>query len=161
MNHLAFAQQQAEDLLDEMGTQEPNVDIFQVASAKGCQVKFFQPEGELAEISGFLDRPKKIIYVNSEDHPKRQVFTIAHELGHLLLEHQPNEYGVLTRFSKPNGYDRVEQEANWFAGCLLVPQKMLKEAMKKYRLSKEDTGMLSNLFGVSQDVIRIRLKHIP
>ncbi len=159
--HTNLARQSAQQLILEMGLSEPNIDIFQLASAKECQIKFFRPEGELAHVSGFLEKEARIIYVNNEDPPKRQIFTIAHELGHLLLDHAPNEYGVLPRFKAPTMEDEsIEGQANCFAGCLLVPEDMLRRAMKKYDLAPQDTGMLSNLFGVSEEIIRIRLNHL-
>ena len=51
-----------------------------------------------------------------------------------------------------------EQEANCFAANLLVPKKMLEIIMKDYDLSKNDIPALSKFFGVSDDVIKYRLK---
>ena len=56
----------------------------------------------------------------------RQRFTIAHELGHLLLRHTKG-YGVFNLDSK----DVNEKEANIFAAELLIPSNMLKNDIRK------------------------------
>lgn len=49
----------------------------------------------------------------------RQRFSVAHELGHIML-HTPNEATVYNREISP-GDDPIEQEANIFASRLLAP----------------------------------------
>ena len=50
----------------------------------------------------------------------------------------------------------IEQEANCFAGNLLVPEIFLKEVIQKYPFATN--SQLGNIFGVSDTVIRIRRK---
>lgn len=84
----------------------------------------------------------------NKSHPRhRQRFTVAHELGHLLLGHTaPGAIYIDPSSNKPE-----EIEANTFAGELLVPLTMLKAHRGK---SAHD---LAVLFDVSEEVIWIQL----
>ena len=95
----------------------------------------------------------------------RKRFTIAHELGHYFLNHINNKgefvdlhRDVLAVKSKE------EQEANEFAGCLLMPEKKLVEKFDQLRKLNFGTGMiemeLSRIFKVSQSAMNVRLKRL-
>lgn len=60
----------------------------------------------------------------------RRTSDIAHELSHLLLKHEVKDIqkiGDLTFF----GCDAdEEQEANWLAGCLLLPRRLLVSRLR-------------------------------
>jgi hypothetical protein len=56
---------------------------------------------------------------------------LAHELAHLILGHQPSQVekiGDLTFFDCD---PEQEEEANWLAGCLLLPRPLLLTAAKQ------------------------------
>jgi len=120
----------------------------------------FADFGRLApEVAGFYDFGAKQIYVNKADAPNRQGFTIAHELGHVLLHSSlftthPEYYKVLLRSPIAGVKDPLEQEANAFAAHLLVPRRFLD---RYYRIA--GTRELARLFIVSEEVIRYRLKN--
>ena len=69
----------------------------------------------------------------------RRRFTIAHELGHLLLE----------TFCNGNTSTEIEQEAHIFAAELLLPKKYFKEQFLKHG----DVKKLSEIFKVSTEAI--------
>lgn len=154
------AQSQALELLDKYDVEEPIVPILEIAQREGYQVNFYKPEGKLAKVSGFLNPETNTIFINRQDSPHRQNFTIAHELGHATLQHPTDEYDVLMRFATPIDKQPIEQEANCFAANILVPQHMLKSTLQQYELSPTDTALLAKLFGVSADVIKYRLKYL-
>jgi Zn-dependent peptidase ImmA (M78 family) len=154
------AEEKAKELLEEYVITEPVVRADEIAQRKGLAIKYFRPDDNegLKNASGFFDPNTRTIFVNYEDPPTRQLFTIAHELGHFELGHNPKEYGVLYRFATPIDKDPKEQEANAFAANLLVPEKMLDETMKKYSFTNLDVIPLARLFGVSSEVMRYRLR---
>lgn len=81
----------------------------------------------------------------NENHPwYRRRFTIAHEIGHLLLEH--------TCTGEENG-NHFEIEANNFAAELLIPRKILKKDFSKIQSVPE----LSKLYRVSQRALAIKI----
>lgn len=110
-------------------------------------------------ISGMMNFKTNTIYVNTDESPKIINFTIAHELGHYFLHKDfylanSDKYEVLYRKpidSQENTY--METEANTFAAHLLVPKKVLD---KYHEIASIES--LSNLFAVSEDVIRYRLR---
>ena len=160
---LKNAQAEAEKLIEEMNITSPIINVFEIAKRVGLDVEYFTPTGKLEQVAGFFDPDSKTIYVNQGDSPQRQAFTIAHELGHYKLAHQPNQFEVLMRFQNVEmRRNPIERQADEFAGNLLVPIKMLKKARKDYSLDDKETDIeiLARLFGVSKDVIKIRLQRL-
>ncbi|MCC7432612.1 ImmA/IrrE family metallo-endopeptidase [Candidatus Peregrinibacteria bacterium] len=78
---------------------------------------------------------------------ERQRFTVAHELGHIVLEHVSFDGSS----SQCSGGSQ-EKEANAFAGALLVPLKDLKTFMKNKDKTIED---IVSRYWVSKDVASI------
>lgn len=66
---------------------------------------------------------KPIIFFDDSKSPERSRFTIAHELGHILLGHV-GRYNLINR--EPSSEDNpIEQAANVFASRLLAPACVL------------------------------------
>ena len=109
-------------------------------------------------MSGYCDLVKKRIYVNREDIPERQSFTIAHELGHWILhrdifDEEPKTYRYLPRYATPK-HNALEMEANKFAAHLLVPERLIRPL----RTPSISVSTLTDLFFVSRTMMEIRLK---
>lgn len=66
---------------------------------------------------------KPMISVAPDCEVRRRRFTIAHELGHLILGHV-GDYELINREPSPND-SPIEQEANVFASRLLAPACVL------------------------------------
>lgn len=114
------------------------------------------PEG----IAGMLRRKREgsFIFVNGSDSLERQRFTIAHEFGHHRLGHR----SVVDRTEDVFGSSRDprEVEANAFAGEFLVPRRALDNWIERHGAdpaSLETIVRLASFFGVSAQVVRIRL----
>lgn len=152
------AKEEALKILERFGFDGPPVDPVVVAYELGINVRFVKFNPENKKISGFFYSKRNEIFVNEEEDIYRQVFTIAHELGHKLLHEEwlkTNDYQVLWRdASLYDTDDAKEKEANCFAANLLVPKAMLKQY---YQVANVEE--LSVLFGVSRQVITFRLKH--
>ena len=154
-------------LLDENGIAEAPVPVSQIAKAKGARIYVDSLEGDL---SGFLyrDKAQAVIGVNTSHAPARQHFTIAHELGHLLLHdqeqlHVDHEFRVRLRSDvSSQGTDEAEQEANYFAASLLMPREFLERdlANEEYVDLLDDDFLhgLARKYGVSAQALAIRLK---
>ena len=66
----------------------------------------------------------------------RLVFTIAHEVGHWVLhrqyiEAQEKDGSRQVIVSKKNSKDTIEWQADYFASCLLMPEKEIREAFER------------------------------
>lgn len=85
------------------------------------------------ELGGFLNRPANLIGISDQQKPRTKLFTLAHEVGHLVMHpglHHHREMPIhgLTEPREPT--DPREREANHFAGCFLVPTKQLRRAFQ-------------------------------
>ncbi|MCL2346858.1 MAG: ImmA/IrrE family metallo-endopeptidase [Planctomycetaceae bacterium] len=149
----------ARNVLKENMISKPPVIASHIANSYGLQVFRMQFNPEYSDVSGFIDANQKAIAVNADDAPVRQNFTIAHELGHYLRNHHLEEgYSVLLRDKSHMVNTPMEVEANWFAGNLLVPEMFLREYLDTYPYATD--RQLSNIFGVSAEVIRIRRQYL-
>ena len=152
-----LAEQRADDLSAPYSS--PPIPALEIAENNGVNVVFivFGPNAEA--VSGLCDFEKARIYVNRDDNPGRQTFTIAHELGHWLLHRdifleEPDRYPVLPRFSQPDRDDPLEKEANKFAAALLVPERLLRP------VKNAPVTILADVFGVSRTMMEHRLKNV-
>lgn len=142
------------EILDNNFISQPPVNAQKIAEDSGLSVSFVDFPESLKDVSGFLDFQNKEIYVNNQEEPFRQNFTIAHELGHWFLHrNRVNEYQVLMR--RPIGGEKspLEKEANFFAASLLVPAEMLLNCRLK-NMSNED---IAKKFKVTKAVIDLRI----
>ena len=143
----------------------PPVDLEKIARRLRVPI-YIQPLPK--EISGFLHRDgsKALIAVNSKQPKTRQRFTIAHELGHLILDHKRDQvhvdktFTIKFRINAPVA-DPEETQANFFAAALLMPEIMLKKELRNFRRDGVlDDGILTELterYAVSMQALIIRL----
>lgn len=84
-----------------------------------------------------------IIYTNSGIELMQEIFTIAHEIGHIQL-HTDSDYCFLENIKSISGNNTEENEAeaNYFASCLLTPEKETKNIYKNSKLSIADNDIL-------------------
>ena len=130
----------------ELKDEEYSIDLEKISKNLGLKVE----KTILFSESGLLDLDKKTIYINKFEKNERQRFTLAHEIGHYVLEHASKN--KLPRKKKENYNDNEilkEREANQFAANLLMPRKILIMIMKKYLdengVNKEGNLKLNNL----------------
>ena len=105
-----------------------------------------------SNIAGYYDFQEKIIYINQDDSPQRQRFTIAHELGHYVLHSEWVKTSDYKQLRREVTTDTKELEANTFAAHLLVPKAMLNK-YRQFAMKNE----LMEVFGVSGECIGKRL----
>jgi len=82
--------------------------------------------------------------------PKRDRFTIAHELGHYFLHSTQGETPII---AYRQGSTRIEWEANWFAAALLMPASEFRSACVELDGS---LPLIADRFGVSEDAATVR-----
>jgi Zn-dependent peptidase ImmA (M78 family) len=111
------------------------VDIRKIIADKDIIVK----EIDLPDnISGVLDTrgEQPIILVHKEHEEKRKRFSLAHELGHFVLNSSPRGVHLdrQTYFRSnlsASGTDKEEKKANRFAAELLIPSDILWEILSE------------------------------
>lgn len=106
-----------------------------------------------------------ILLVNASQVRWRQVFTLAHEFGHVWL-HQ-HEHVVASRIFAPEPKrDKrvIERQANTFAAEFLMPEEGVKRAVATLAIeegmSSADVVRLQRYFGVSYQAMIVRLKSL-
>jgi Zn-dependent peptidase ImmA (M78 family) len=117
----------------DLGLKDGRVDVFGVARALGLEV-YRYPAGDDGIDGQYRPAADGVgaIFVNSSVGSLRQRFTVAHEIGHALLN--PSDPVVDEDLSAP-GRSMHERQADWFAGALLVDGRA---ALKLFRESDRD-----------------------
>ena len=95
-----------------------------------------------------------LIVVNSSHARTRLNSSLAHEIAHIILGHEPS-----MMFMSPSSEmalrthnEEQEEEANWLAGCLLLPREALM-LIRHMGKSPEDA---CSEYGVSTAMLRFR-----
>jgi Zn-dependent peptidase ImmA (M78 family) len=106
--------------------------------------------------SGFslYDDVFPIIYVNNSAARTRQIFTLFHELGHLLFHTSgidPLDDQYVERL--PDRPRHIEVVCNRFAAQFLLPEKAFEEALAGQRPTEQRAEMLAGRFHVSREFI--------
>lgn len=153
------------------------VDLIKIARSLQVQVHFQTFEDEVSGVL-LIQNGERHVMVNKSHHPNRQRFSIAHELGHLLLHDTQGDRLFIDTHIRV--YQRVgastakvysesgsattpeeEREANQFAAALLMPKPLLIEAALSRDLWDEfDVSSLAATFAVSEQAMAIRLQQL-
>lgn len=102
----------------------------------------------------FRPSPERVVIVyNPLSAKSRRRSDLAHELAHILLDHELSRLerlGDVTFFS----CDAVqEEEAGWLSGCLLLPRALLLAETRRGASAKE----IARICGVSEQMAQYRL----
>jgi hypothetical protein len=94
-----------------------------------------------------------VISLNGSEPRRRQRFTVLHEYKHIIDHGSP---GILpSRYPLPR--PAAEIVADYFAGCVLIPKRLLTAA---YYDGIQSPADLAQLFDVSKEAIRVRLVQV-
>jgi len=121
---------------------------------------------DLFDIAGVLRREdgRWRIYINRQDSPMRQLFTLAHELGHFFLHRDGDRDFVDGEFvmhrSDDERHKKEEREANEFAGSLVMPESRIRARLGERRPSEKEILQLADLFQVSPLAMALRLRSL-
>lgn len=144
-----------------LGSREPVDNLFKLLEENGVRIMFEKIEQDgISGISGYSRRSGPCILVNDNDTLERNIFTVAHELGHLLMHRYLYQPGASNAVAPKTDTD-IEKMAHQFAGAFLVPEHGLREVIAKnlgkQNISLEDIVFLKKNFRVSAEVILRRL----
>ena len=124
----------------------PAVPVQEIIAAMGIPVEKVSATPWSGAVSSAGSVAK--VWVRSTDTPVRQRFTLAHELGHLML----HDLGIAYRDDSFSGGWK-EAQANQFAAGLLVPQNMLATRYTPGTAAR----FLAKQFQVSEPAMKIQI----
>jgi len=119
------------------------------------------PYVDVSESRGFALAESKvpIIGINSKDASNARIFTLIHELIHVLLRDSVLINDELVNYF-PDGQPAIEQFCNRLAAEILVPSGDLKQVFDAETEPVKEIKRLSRTYGVSTYVVLIRLKTV-
>ncbi len=145
------------------------IKIEEIAKSRGLKVVPY-PLGD--DVSGLLSIENGIgtIGYNQTEPNVRRRFTIAHELGHYELHREKSHLFVDKQFiyrSQNSGNtlenQKMEQEANYFASAILMPNDLLRKEVEKIHLdlgNEEALRELAKAFEVSVTAMSVRISSL-
>lgn len=110
--------------------------------------------------SGFClyDKHFPIIYINNSKSDTRQIFSIFHELAHLLLGTGGVDTKIEDYIDLLKGDDRkIEILCNRFAGEFLVPNSDFDKRISNININEQSIHVLAKKYKVSREVILRKL----
>ncbi|MEV6831873.1 ImmA/IrrE family metallo-endopeptidase [Amycolatopsis sp. NPDC051102] len=156
----------AQNLLDKYSVAHAPVPVEKIAASEGAEIVRQRSEGQESGFALRMDG-RWIIGINTQTSRLRQRFSVAHELGHLLLhEGKPlivSSARIDLRDSVSSmGTNTEEIEANRFAAELLMPRALVIHAfevkLRKSVSSRDElVSELAHEFDVSTDAMGYRL----
>jgi len=125
---------------------------------KGVYV--FKSSFKQKDVSGFClyDAVFPIIYVNNSTAATRQIFTILHELGHILTATggvTKRDDSYIAQLTGPEL--QIEIFCNRFAAEALLPLAEFKKALGPNPTTDESISQVANTYRVSRHVVLLRL----
>ena len=95
-----------------------------------------------------------VIYINNSSAKSRQIFTLFHELGHLLFHTSGIDMLDDHFIDKLGGAEqKIEIICNGLAARVLVPDDVLDKMLKDAKIGRPLATQLANYFSVSREVI--------
>ena len=153
-------EQKASELFASLPSELQNifpVPLVKVAHSLGYTTYFFEDSN--SGLAGKVNHDTKQIFINPADHKASQTFTLAHEIGHIVLHRDSHPEHHMQEDENINVYsDKIEEiEANRFASALLMPSFEFK---RKWSDFYRDINEIAFYFNVSTLVASIRANNL-
>ncbi|MBQ9683448.1 MAG: XRE family transcriptional regulator [Neisseriaceae bacterium] len=130
-----------------------------------CGIFVFKDTFKQKDISGFclIDENFPIILINNSTTKTRQIFSLMHELAHLLLD-----MNGISKFDSSyinqlsSIHQKIEQFCNAIAAEILIPEQDFREQVKRLpsnveQATEEQFATLAKRYGVSREAVLRRL----
>jgi Zn-dependent peptidase ImmA (M78 family)/DNA-binding XRE family transcriptional regulator len=129
---------------------EPVKNIMSLLEQSGVIIYEIDEIEKFDGVSFITDKGFPVIIVNKNFSNDRKRFTIAHELGHILL-HNENLFPI-------SSYRDKEKEANIFASEFLMPEDEIKNSLRQLKMS--DLGDLKSYWLTSMSSVIRKAKDL-
>jgi len=154
---LLNAERAASDLIERYGICAPDhIRLRDIAFNEKAVVVEESVGRAAARLTRIGDRAT--IRVPPDEHPGRKRFSIAHELGHLILNHVAGSIQKVCSNRDMMSWHRpdIETEANFFASELIMPKKLVVPMCDVAEINLEPVRKVANQFRVSLMASAIR-----
>ena len=148
---LKVAEAQANRLLQLSGVDAPPVSEDTIAALPNIQIE--RVEHAQAQAAAEWSNGRWLIILNGAMSRRRQRFSLAHELKHIL----DNPFVTILYPGRDECTELAEQACDYFAACLLMPKRWLRQAWTD---GVRDVRVLARRFGVTHQAVRVRLLQI-
>jgi Zn-dependent peptidase ImmA (M78 family)/transcriptional regulator with XRE-family HTH domain len=144
-----------------LGERDPIVNVFQLLEEQGVRIfRYLLEHDSVFGVSAFSPKYGPCILLNSANTIERQIFSLAHEYGHLLMHRR-----FYQSADPASGLDKehlMEIMANEFAANFLVPAAGLRDVFWR-DIGQKDIGLgdlvfLKRYFKVSAQMLLRRLR---
>lgn len=144
------------------------IDLFKECENRGYKL-FRYPLGEDQVLGLVMKKDNDIIvYTNSSTRLSREIFTLAHEIGHIILHfNKDNSFCENAQTISNSEVDEKEHEANYFAACLLMPGDEVNRFLdleitriETNGLTGMDIAKMMSEFNVSFEMVLNRLESL-
>lgn len=142
-------------------------DIYSVLERNNIHVYSFHYDDLNIDALSVYDKDKGA-FILLNDHPEipeeRKIFSVIHELGHLIFHRDEYNKGTMGVIYKDYKKDINEKVVNTFASYFLIPRNILKDGAYKFYFrgnrffSVNDLIKLKKDFGVSAQAMLVALK---
>ena len=95
-----------------------------------------------------------IVTLNANEPWTRRRFTLMHEFKHIIDHGRP---GLLYHGDRRSAAAQAERVADYFAGCVLMPKRLLKRA---WSAGLQTPAKLAHAFHVSVQAAEVRLRQV-
>jgi Zn-dependent peptidase ImmA (M78 family) len=111
-----FVKVNADHVLNHFQIRNAPIPVLEIVTAAGIEVTEFGDDSEYAGVADLLGDQARIGLKKSDSESRRR-FTLAHELGHIVL----HQHKVRFRDAQNTPFNQEEAQANRFAAELLMP----------------------------------------
>ncbi len=128
----------------------PISNLIETLEYKGMRIFEIETSEKFNGISAWSDSTP-VIAVRAQDELVRKRFTIAHELGHVLLE-----------FPDTDNPKTLEKRCHDFAGAFLLPEVVIKAELGEHRdrIALMELQKLKGIYGISIQAIMHRAERL-
>jgi hypothetical protein len=146
----------ADDALARVDFRTPPVPLERVAQALGVSSIEYLPLADLGR-TDFMPDGSIRIFVNSTSTPHRQRFTLAHEIGHVLIESR--KVGSTLR-APLRDESAVERLCDQIASNLMAPEDIVRPYASRSKVNLSMVRLLSSRLEMSMAGVVARLTEV-
>lgn len=162
--HQHRAKTAAHDLVRDHLSASP-VDVKEIARKQSVTIIEHEMDSKQSAML-FRKNGRAVIVINKLHHSRRQRFSIAHELGHLMMHQSKGQTmtdgaEIFHRHEYHRPSSPQETQANYFAAELLMPEQAVCKAVQEVNLNMVTdlaVQQLARKFDVSVAAMTIRLQ---